>query len=330
MTRVNTIAPMITHDKYLKSRSGIAALYLGLSDGINGKNSGGHNMFHANEFADTIIQIADANTAYLWTIDPGEPFHDDTEKCTTGLCGDDANMANWPSNCGNVAAVELRIKQWKKHLNHSVYSSVLVLVCSKSSKYIPCRYRILKICEELSNVHRLSVWNLEISAWTCIEHHFSGCHDWVFTCTVYGMLNHASDQFLHGAMIVACGRPTAIDKRKHKLYRWFLAGIPRKNYNIDLEEWRRNAKSGIALTTTEMIKYQWEEKLKPALAKLQEEESDNGNLHKWDDVDYRNKKMTDLATSIGTNINRNPLTSWEYNLLTESMQVFIIICNVKC
>ena len=141
-------------------------------------------------------------------------------------------------------------------------------------------------------------------------------------CTAYGFLNHASDTNIHGAMLMVSGDPTPLNPKYHDLYQWFVAGIPRKHYSIDLSQWRKRKLSGLVLTTTEMIEWQWEKKLKPAMIKLQEEDAKKGNLNKWDDSKYCNDKMTELATSNETVINKDPLTLWKYNLLTEMMHAY--------
>ena len=136
----------------------------------------------------------------------------------------------------------------------------------------------------------------------CFTHYFAGCHDWVFEstgifmlfkciiyyllcarvnfCIAYGFLNHASDTNIHGAMLMVSGDPTPLNPKYHDLYKWFVAGIPRKHYNIDLSQWRQKKLSGLVLTTTEMIEWQWEEKLKPAMIAQQEKDAENGNLNK--------------------------------------------------
>ena len=84
------------------------------------------------------------------------------------------------------------------------------------------------------------------------------------------------------------------------MYDWFVAGVPRENYSIDLSEWRRYNKTGIVLTTTELIKYQWEEKLQPAIIEAQKNDK---NLNKWGDKSYRQKKMAKLANNCRINLN---------------------------
>ena len=326
MNRVETIAPWHKPSKYLKYRNGIEALYLGLSDSINGKYTGGHNIYHADSAQNLPIRTADAQAVAKWDIAQGEPFVEQVELCT-GLGGDDGECSNWPIRYKNICIVILRIHQYKKHLTHSLYGSILLLLCSKSSKHLPARYHILKICEQLSNLKHLTVWNIKLSAWSCLPHSFLGCHDWVFECCIYGFLSHASNTFLHCVMLIVCGKPKPLDIKKHKLYEWFLTGIDRNNYNIDLAEWRRGKKTGIVLTTTELVRYQWEEKLRPALIEFQETEDRNGNLHKWEDDEYSQTKMSDLAKSIGTNLNKNPLTNWDYNIYMDSMHAFHTYCE---
>ena len=178
MDRVNLIAPMTKHDPFLKSRSGIDALYLGLSDSINGKFTAGFNKFHHCEVSNREIHLAGANKAKKWDIQIGEPYVEMGE-CRTGVHGDDGECLHWPTNFNNVMILLLRIHMYKKHLTHSLYSSILLLICSKSSKYVPARYRLLKICEELSHLYTLTIWNICLSAWMCFTHDFAGCHDWV-------------------------------------------------------------------------------------------------------------------------------------------------------
>ncbi|MGB1097613.1 MAG: hypothetical protein ACPG2Y_03370, partial [Acholeplasmataceae bacterium] len=134
MNRVKTIAPWHKESKFLKWRSGIDALYLGLSDSINGKYTGGFNKYHAQEVYDQEIQIADDNAASKWDIDIGEPYIEMPE-CCTGIHGDDGECLNWPIGYQNVEVALLRIHMYKEHLTHSFYSQILVLVCSESSKH---------------------------------------------------------------------------------------------------------------------------------------------------------------------------------------------------
>ena len=326
MRRVGKIAPWHKSSKYLKYRDGIEAAYLGLSDSINGKYTGGHNKFHARQAQNLSIITANASDARKWGIREGEPFVEQGE-CRTSLHGDDGTCEKWPINYQNVEILILRIHQYKNHLCHSMYGSILVLVCSKSSKHEPARYRCLKTCENLSHLHRLSVWNLELEAWTCLNHSFMGCHDWVFECTTYGFLSHASDTFIHGAHLVISGELTPLDIKKHNLYDWWRVGIDRENYNINLSEWQNQNKTGLVLTTTEMIWWQWENKFRPAMMKLQEEEEKKGNLHKWEDREYRQKKLSELAKDVGTVINKNPLTKWPYKLVSDPMHCWHTYCE---
>lgn len=319
MDRVNKIAPYTKHSKTLKSRNGIAAVYLGLSDNINGKKVRGWSAFHASEIDDPEnIATATAEDAKYWDIDEGEPFVVMPE-CVTGLHGDDGQCIKWPVKYQNIDIAFVRIHMFKNMLHHSQFSSVVVLICSESSKSEIARVKTLEICEQLSNLHKLTIWNIELSCWMCFHHSFHGCHDWVYEVSLHGFLNHASTYFLHNVNKIDQGQIKCLDNNFDSLYESFVDGIPRNNYNINLDLWQREGRTGLCLTTTEMIEWQWTHKLEPAIRKEFDDLRCKNELFKWNDREFRNKRLRTLAKNKHINLNRNPRCKWKYNLLTESM-----------
>ena len=317
--RVKLIAPWIKPKESLSYREGICALYLGLSDNINGKHTKGWSNYHITEAGN--VRYATQRQATFWGIENEDPFVE-MDECVSGIHSDDGDMDKWPIGYQNINLTKLSIKMYKNSLNHSQYASVLLLCSAESSKDSDVRYYVLKQCEDLSNLDRISVWNVEESCWMCMKHTFYGCHDWPMECTLYGLLGHSSRYYLHMAMLIREGEIKPIDGFDNKqLLQIFIDGIPRENYQIDLDEWQENKKSGTCLTTTEMIQYQWD-KLSPVLTTTIQNAMRRNTYDKWNNHSYHIQQLSKLAINQEINLNRDPLTQWVYNVITEMMHAY--------
>ena len=268
------------------------------------------------------IKIADLQASIKWGIDIGDRYTVMKYDLISSISGDEGPCQKLPltghegMNIGLVKA-----HMFKRLLNHSRYSWILILASVRSGSDKEVQYVISKHLNELANLKTLVVHSVKAKSWVCMYHDFRFCSDWVYECKVLKLLSHSSDYCFHGIVLLINGTPTAVKNEMPLLKRLFDANLNKDNFNWDFKTLHENKANGFYLTNTECIRWM-HKKFLEKLAEKQQEDIRTGKGDKWNNEKYVKLTKTGIATANEIYTNDYQVVQYMYKIVGEMFHGF--------
>ena len=130
-----------------------------------------------------------------------------------------------------------------------------------------------------------------------------------------------SNRPFHGITEFIDGIPLAVEFSIPALTKIFLEDISPDKYNIDFDEWRRDRKSGVVLTTPECMKFMRQE-FEKNWSFLIKFACENGTLHLFNDDQYKQTKQREISKKLSSYVNNLSMHDWDYAMSTDLFHGF--------
>ena len=313
-------APWSNFAHLSRSRDADAAVDLLAFAHYNSRRFTGYSNYHYTLPKE--IKIADEKNSNEWGIEEGARFKTNNDKCRSGYRGDDSPMANWPKDGESVSVNGISHLNCKDGiLAHSRYTNITTLISGLSCHSPEVRKETLFQLNRLYNKKTVVIWDCYDNSWFCSKHEYKCCMDWPFETTIAGLMGHSGIHRIHGVSQIINGECVAIPFDENLLNKLFEQDISPDNYDIDLQDWRANKKSGFVLTNTDILREhqriasaEWVNKLKTAHEK--------GNLKLFDNKEYRQRIRREIARKESIYVVNDELYDWAYNFTTDYFHCF--------
>lgn len=301
-------------------RNAADGLTLLASDHWHSNRTAGHSNFNHEIFKNDNIFYANESQAQNLGIDIGDAVFNVEKRLKSGFKADDAPMSNWPTETSSKTIGGVWGFFWKNgSLAHSRYSNVCTIVSGEGVHSLVVRHAILCQMSQLTKCKKVVFWCWINLCWICIPHSFLCCFDWPFECAIGGFLGHTSNYPYHGICEFINGECAAIEFNTQKLSTIFEEDNIVFDFNF--EDWQRERRNGIVLTTTKCIKYQ-QEMASTRYYHLLSQAQKQGKLHLFNNKKYRMTKRRQIAHDLQVYIVKDAYTEWEYNMSTDYFHAF--------
>lgn len=162
-------------------------------------------------------------------------------------------MANWKTDVESISMGGIWLFNYRDGLlAHSRYSNIISLISGEGCHSVTVRAECLKQISDLWFLKRLVFWSNKLQCWICQKHISKCCFDWVFECSIMGLMAHGGYHPFHGLTEIFKGETLAVPFNHKYLKYIFEQDMDPRNYNIDYQQWQRDRKSGFVLTTPEI------------------------------------------------------------------------------
>lgn len=286
----------------------------------NSRRYTGYSRCHYTLLNDT--HLCSESESQYWGVPVGVSINIKNFPWLSSFRGDDSPPRKWPTESKSITTCGI----WhamNKHgiLAHSRYSHIATLVSGLSCHSKAVRRETCYQMWCLTRKQKVVIWDLYNSCWICLPHVYKNGMDWPFETTMGGLMGHSGLHRIHGVTQMIKGIPCAIPYDEKIFDQIFENEISPENYDIDLDEWRRNKKSGFVLTNTAILremqqiaKQEWDILLDKAQRKNQ--------LHKFENEDYVKQKRREIARKESIYVVDDELYQWLYAFTTDLFHCF--------
>ena len=278
---------------------------------------------------DEQMVYSDETDAAKWQIEEEVPFVQLTNPWRSGYKGDDSPMANWPKDSKSVSVNGIWHFMCKEGiLAHSRFTHLATLISGLSCHSDIVRRETLKQLNQLHTKKTVVIWSMIHDCWICMPHIYKSCYDWPFETCIHGLLGHGGCNPIHGISEIINGQCAAIPYDEEILTQIFKEDISPENYDIDLDRWRRQRKSGVVLTNTAILRNHQQRARRKYTKEIQKSHK-NGTLHMFNDKAYRQKIRRKIAKKQSIYVVDDELYEWAYNLTTDFFHCFDAYCHIQ-
>ena len=315
--RCAEIAPWYNLSPLTRVRNAPDALTLLTSDHWQSNRTIGYSYFHHETIVSNEILIAECDESQEFGIEIGDPYVKIDKILKSGYKGDDGPMKNWPTISKSKTTAGLWGFFWKKGaLAHSRYSNINTLSSGEGVHSVTVKTAILQQMADLCAMQWIVFWSWINGCWVCIRHRHCAGFDWPFECAVANLLGPTSDAPFHGITEFIKGAPVYVPFDRKILTKIFLDDMSPDKYDIDYNEWKTQEKSGVVLTTSEIM-HDMQEKFNIAWNNLLTNAHSNGTLYKFNDEKFRQTQARKISHRLSIYVNNVSMYQWDYHLSTD-------------
>ena len=130
------------------------------------------------------------------------------------------------------------------------------------------------------------------------------------------VLGHTSDAPFHGITQFIKGKSVYVPFDRKILTKIFLDDMSPDKYDIDYDEWKAQRKSGVVLTTADIMR-DMQQKFNDAWNNLLMNANKNGTLHKFNDETFRQTQARKISHRLSIYVNNVSMYDWDYHLSTD-------------